>query len=139
MFPHKDITDDLSRAKKFFENIVSYTIGPFSVDKVISKKIDTINIVDVREYEDYIDGHIPFAIHIPYKKIEEHIKMLNQERTTIVYSYSDSCPRAYKTALALVEKHFSAMILRGGYREWKKFDLDIIKNDSNDYKEASPE
>lgn len=136
MFLHKDITEDLSRAKNFFENIVAYTIGPFSLEEAISKRIDEINIVDVREYEDYIEGHIPYAIHIPYKEAEEHIKMLNKERTTIVYSYSDSCPRAYKTAISLVEKHFPTITLRGGFKEWKKFDLDIIKNDSYDYKEA---
>ena len=137
MFEHKKITEDLSRAKKFFEDIVSYTIGPFSLDEAISKRIDTINIVDVREYEDYIEGHIPYAVHIPYKEAEEHIKMLNKEHTTIVYSYSDSCPRAYKTALSLIEKHFPTATLRGGFKEWKKFELDIIKNDSSDYKESN--
>lgn len=136
MFPHREITEDLSRAKKFFENIVSFTIGPFSLDDTISRRIETINILDVREYEDYIEGHIPYAIHIPYKEVEEHIKMLNKERVTIVYSYSDSCPRAYNSALELIEKHFPAVILRGGFREWKKFDLDIIKSNSDDYPEA---
>ena len=136
MFNHKNITEDLSRAKKFFENIVSFTIGPFSLDDTISRRIDTINIVDVREYEDYIEGHIPYAVHIPYKEAEEHIKMLNKDRVTIVYSYSDSCPRAYNTALSLIEKHFPTATLRGGFKEWKKFDLDIIKTDSSDYPEA---
>lgn len=139
MFLHQEITNDLPRAKKFFENIISFTIGPFSLDEVISHRIDSINLVDVREYEDYIEGHIPYAIHIPYKEIEEHVEMLNKDVVTIVYSYSDSCPRAYKSALKLIEKHRSAVILRGGFKEWKKFDLDIIKNDTTDYKEADKE
>lgn len=136
MFHYKEITEDLSRAKKFFEDIVSFTIGPFSLDDTIARRIDTINIVDVREYEDYIEGHIPYAVHIPYKEAAEHIKMLNKDRVTIVYSYSDSCPRAYKTALSLIEKHFPTATLRGGFKEWKKFDLDIIKTNSDDYPEA---
>lgn len=139
MFPHQEITNDLSRAKKFFENIISFTIGPFSLDEVISHRIDSINIVDVRDYEDYIEGHIPYAVHIPYKEIEEHTKMLNKDVVTVVYSYSDSCPRAYKSALKLIEKHNPAVILRGGFKEWKNFDLDIIKNDTTDYKEADEE
>ena len=136
MFHHKNITEDLSRAKKFFEDIVSFTIGPFSLDDTIARRIDAINIVDVREYQDYIEGHIPYAVHIPYKEAEKHIKMLNKDRVTIVYSYSDSCPRAYNTALALIEKHFSTATLRGGFKEWKKFDLDIIKTNSDDYPET---
>lgn len=136
MFLHQEITNDLSRAKKFFENIISFTIGPFSLDEIISHRIDSVNIVDVREYEDYIEGHIPYAVHIPYKEIEEHVEMLNKDVVTIVYSYSDSCPRAYKSALKLIEKHRPSVILRGGFKEWKKFDLDIIKNDTSDYLEA---
>ena len=38
MFHHKNITEDLSREKKLFEDIVSFTIGPFSLDEAISKK-----------------------------------------------------------------------------------------------------
>ena len=130
MFHHKNITEDLSRAKKFFEDIVSFTIGPFSLDDTIARRIDAINIVDVREYQDYIEGHIPYAVHIPYKEAEKHIKMLNKDRVTIVYSYSDSCPRAYKTALQLADQHYHGVTLRGGFCKWKKHDFDIVKIDS---------
>lgn len=136
MFFHEDITKDLSRAKKFFEDIVSYTIGPFSLDDIVSNRINTINIVDVRDYKDYIEGHIPYAVHIPYQEAEKHIDMLDKDKITIIYTYTNSCPRAYKTALKLLDKHYPVMVLRGGFKKWKKFDFEIIKNDSDDYKEA---
>ncbi len=136
MFSHGEITKDLSRAKKFFEDIISFTVGPFTLDDIIENRINSINIVDVREYNDYINGHIPYAVHIPYKEIKEHIDMLDKDKVTIIYTYSDSCPRAYKSALELIEKHYPSVILRGGYREWKKFDLDIVKTDTTDYNEA---
>ncbi len=132
MFGHNDeITKDLTRAKKFFEDIISFTIGPYSLDEMIAHRIENINIVDVREYDNYIDGHIPYAVHIPYKEIKEHIDMLDKDKITIVYTYSDTCPRAYNTALALIEHHYPAVVLRGGFKAWKKFDFDIVKNDSN--------
>lgn len=136
MFSHGEITKDLSRAKKFFEDIISFTVGPFTLDDIIENRINSINIVDVREYNDYINGHIPYAVHIPYKEIKEHIDMLDKDKVSIIYTYSDSCPRAYKSALELIEKHYPSVILRGGYREWKKFDLDIVKTDTTDYNEA---
>ena len=136
MFSHSNITKDMSRAKKYFEDIVSYTIGPFSLDEIIIHRINSINILDVREYNDYIDGHIPYAIHIPYKDIKDNIEMLDKEKTTIIYTYSDSCPRAYNTALELIEKNFPAVVLRGGFKEWKKFDFDIIKTSTTDYDET---
>lgn len=137
MFSHNDITKDLSRAKKYFEDIISFTIGPFSLDEMITHRINSLNIVDVRDYEDYVNGHIPYAVHIPYKEIKENTEILNKDNVTIIYTYSDSCPRAYKSALELIEKHYPCVVLRGGFKEWKKFDFDIIKNDSSDYKEAN--
>ncbi len=137
MFLEDDkITKDLSRAKKFFEDIISFTVGPFSLDDIITHRINSVNIVDVREYNDYIQGHILYAVHMPYKEVKEHIEMLEKDKVTIVYTYSDSCPRAYKTALELIEKHYPAVILRGGFKEWKKFEFDIIKTDTTDYEEA---
>ncbi len=136
MFSHSDITKDLSRAKKFFEDIVSFTIGPFSLNEMIKHRINSLNIIDVREYNDYIEGHIPYSIHIPYKEVKEHVDMLDKEKVTIIYTYSDSCPRAYNSALDLIEKHFPSVVLRGGFKHWKKFDFDIVKNNSDDYKES---
>ncbi len=133
MFSHDEITKDLARAKKFFEDIISFTAGPYTLDEIIAHRPDSINIVDVREYDNYIEGHIPYAVHIPYKEIKEHIDMLDKSKVTVVYTYSDSCPRAYKSALELIEKHHPAVILRGGFKAWKKFDFDIIKNESDSH------
>lgn len=132
MFEHEKITKDLSRAKKFFENIVSFTVGPHSLDEIIAHRINTVNILDVREYDDYSDGHIPYAIHLPYKNIEENLEILDKDKATIIYTYSDSCPRAYNTALELLKHNYPVVVLRGGFRMWKKFDFDIIKTDSNE-------
>lgn len=136
MFFHDDITKDLSRAKKYFEDIISYTVGPYSLDEMLANRPNTINVLDVRDYKDYINGHIPYAVHIPKKEIKDNLEILTKDKVTVVYTYSDSCPRAYKSALALIENHYPAVVLRGGFKEWKKFDFDIIKTDSDDYNEA---
>ena len=136
MFFHDNLSKDLNRAKKFFEDILAYTIGPYGLKEMIETKINKINILDVREYEDYLDGHIPYAIHIPFKHVEEHHKMLDKEKITVVYTYTDSCPRAYKTALKLVENGYPAIVLRGGFKQWKKFDFEIIKTDTTDFQDT---
>ncbi len=128
MFAYEKITNDLSRAKRFFENIVSFTVGPFTLEDMIKHRLDSINIIDVRDYDDYIEGHLPYAIHFPFKEIEEHLNMLEKSKVNILYTYSDSCTKAYNAALKLLENNFPSVVLRGGYKEWKKHDLDIIKN-----------
>ena len=134
MFFHSDITKDLSRGKKFFEDIISFTIGPYTLDDIIANRVNTINIADVREYNDYLDGHIPYAVHLPHK--DEKFDILDKDKVTVIYSYSDSCPRAYNKALKLIEKQYPAVVLRGGFKEWKNFDFDIIKTDSQNYDET---
>ena len=134
MFFHSDITKDLSRGKKFFEDIISFTIGPYTLDDIIANRVNTINIADVREYNDYLDGHIPYAVHLPYK--DEKFDILDKDKVTVIYSYSDSCPRAYNKALKLIEKQYPAVVLRGSFKEWKNFDFDIIKTDSQNYDET---
>ncbi len=128
MFSHCEVIKDLPRAKKFFENIISYTVGPYTLSDMIEEKKNFINVIDVREYNDYTDAHIPYSIHIPYKKLKEHLNMLDKTKINIIYTYNDSCPRAYKTALELIENHFPSVVLRGGFKSWKKSDLEIIKN-----------
>ena len=128
MFAHEEITKDLSRAKKFFENVISFTIGPFTLEDMIKYRLNSINIVDVRDYEHYIEGHLPYAMHISADNIKEHVNMLDKSKVTILYTHNDSCAKAYNSALVLLENQYPCVVLRGGYKEWKKYDLDIIQN-----------
>ena len=130
MFKHEEITKDIDRAKRYFENIISFTVGPFTLEDMIKHRLDAINIADVRNYEHYIDGHLPYAMHIPIESIKEHLEMLDKSKVTILYTYNDSCVRAYDAALMLLEKKYPCVVLRGGYKEWKKYDLDIVKTSS---------
>ena len=110
MFTNEKITKDLSRAKKFFENIIAYTVGPYTLEDMIKNNLDSINIVDVREYEHYIEGHIPYAMHIPMLDIEKHCKMLDKSKVTIIYTHNDSCAKAYKAALILAGSVLEAVL-----------------------------
>ena len=132
MFTNEKITKDLSRAKKFFENIIAYTVGVFTLEDMIKNSLESINIIDVRDYNNYIEGHIPYAMHIPMSDIEEHCNMLDKSKVTIIYTHNDSCAKAYKAALVLLDKNYPCVVLRGGFEEWKHHELDIIKNSSEE-------
>lgn len=132
MLTNEKITKDISRAKKFFENIISFTVGPFTLEDMIKYRLESINILDVRDYEDYIEGHLPYAIHFPSKETEAHIDMLDKSKINVLYTYSDTCAKAYNTAVLLLENNYPCVVLRGGFKEWKKQELDIIKTSSDD-------
>jgi len=124
-----DITNDLGRAKKFFENEMAYKIGPVGLKELIEKDVNSFNLLDVRRYEDYLEGHIPYAVHIPYGKLIENIKLLEREKPTIVYCYELTCGLAKQAIMVLLDNYFPSLELEGGIKTWKEKGFDIIKTE----------
>ena len=80
---NKNFTFNSAKAKEFFLNKISFEMSPRELEKHIKNNIEDFNIVDVRSYDDYIDGHIPFAIHVPLDNLEEHLVMFDRDRVNI--------------------------------------------------------
>lgn len=131
MHKYLSIVKDLDRAKKFFENFVAYTIDSYELEQMTKEKLNSFNLVDVRTYDDYTNGHIPFAEHLPLEQIPEALKILDKEKPTIIYSYDICCNLAKHAALILLEHKYPVIELIGGFKAWKKHGFDIIKIDSN--------
>ncbi|MBR5304174.1 MAG: hypothetical protein IKU37_05040 [Candidatus Gastranaerophilales bacterium] len=123
----KNFTFNSSKAKDFFLEKISFEISPRELEKHIKENIEDFNIVDVRNYDDYIAGHIPFAIHVPLDTLEEHLVMFDKDKVNIVYSYCPYCKNATYVALAIAEKGYPVMTLCGGYKIWEEIGFDTIK------------
>lgn len=133
---HKDIlkmTKDSGKAKDFFKDILAFTINPDGLLKLMDTHFEEINIIDVRDYEDYIKGHIPYAVHVPMDQLDEQMNQFSKDRINVVYTYCPLCYRAKMAALHMADKGFPVMELTGGFKGWKKRDMDIIENDESDY------
>ncbi len=121
------ITKDTKKARDFFLEKISFLTGPFELKEKIQNDIEDINIIDVRRYEDYIEGHIPFAIHVPFDSLEEHLVMFEKDKVNIVYCYSAYCKLGAKAAYMIADKGYPVMLLEGGYLTWQKLGYDCIK------------
>ena len=126
-------TKDTHKGKEYFLNEMAYTIGPFELKKLLETRLDEFNLFDVRNYEEYIKGHIPFAMHIPFEQLDEQMVQFSKDKINILYSQSCSCHLAAKCAYLITDKGYPAMILTGGYKTWKKHDFDIVEDDVSDY------
>lgn len=131
MNEHMDITMDTHRAHEYFLNELCYSIGPHELKDLIKNDLNSFNLVDVRKYDHYIDGHIPFAMHLPIDEIDEHLNMFSKDKVNIVYSHSIFCHKAKKAAVKLTEKGYPVKELTGGFKAWKKHDFDIVKDSAN--------
>ena len=111
----ENLTFDFQKAKEFFLEEISFIASIYELKKLIENEIESINIVDVRKYDDYIDGHIPYAIHIPYESLEEHLVMLEKHKVNIVYCYDYNCKLAHKAAYKIAENSYPVKVLNGGF------------------------
>lgn len=129
---NKLLTFNSNKARDYFLNKISFELSPRELKKHISENIENINIIDVRAYDDYIDGHIPFAIHVPLNNIDEHLVMFDKDKINIIYSYCPYCKKASHAAYIISDKGYPVMILCGGYKIWKENDFETVRISSND-------
>lgn len=116
-------------AKDYFERKLSFTTGPVELDRMI-KNGENIAVIDVREREDYVKGHIPGAISLPRAEWST-LNGLSKDKTNILYCYTAVCHLAATAAVEFAGKGFPVMELDGGFEEWKENDLDIERESVN--------
>jgi rhodanese-related sulfurtransferase len=114
---------DPAKAREFFLNKITFTTGPVEVDRMLKTHQD-VNVVDVREEEDYRKGHVPGAINLPHDKWQT-LEGLSKDKPNILYCYSMVCHLAATAAVQFAEKGFPVMEMDGGFDEWKEHDLEI--------------
>ncbi len=130
MHSYSHATFNTDRAKEYFLDKISFSLGPVELKKMMKNDLEKFKLIDLRSYQDYIDGHIPYAEHIPVEQIEEHWNMFDRNKINIVYCYNPFCHIATKYAVLIAEKGYPVMELCGGFHAWKEFfNFDVVKND----------
>lgn len=74
-------------------------------------------IVDVREKEEFLDGHIPMAINLPLGDIRQGNISLPKGKVLIVYCETGG--RSTVAASVLWDKGYKVINTVGGLREYK--------------------
>ncbi len=123
---------DHKKAKESFQTFLMTHVCPWGLKELIEYHIEELNIVDIRCYEDYTDGHIPFATHIPFESLENYMDMFHKDKMNIVYCACQSCMLSHKAALLLADKDYPVKVLLGGFKGWHKAGFDVVKTSAND-------
>jgi rhodanese-related sulfurtransferase len=114
---------DPAKAKEYFQNKISFTIGPMELDHLI-KDNENINIVDVRAQEDYEKGHIPGALNLPRERWQS-LEGLSKDKPNVLYCYTMVCHLAATAAVEFAGKGFPVKELEGGFDGWKEDNLEV--------------
>ncbi|MAX54190.1 MAG: sulfurtransferase [Alcanivoracaceae bacterium] len=77
-------------------------------------------IIDVRDEDEYLAGHIPGAILVPAKNVEHHMDMLEKYKKEEIVLYCQSGRRASAAATTLENAGFKHVkLLEGDFPGWQ--------------------
>ena len=125
MLKLENITRNNQRAIEFFENKIAFSIGPFDLNGMLEGK--NIQIIGVREKEDFDKSHIPNSISIPASELGNHLNKLSKDKINIVYCYTQQCHLAAKAALHLAQNNYPVLELEGGFHAWRDiYNYDVV-------------
>lgn len=106
---------------EFYKSKLSYEMDPSDLFEAIENK-ETVVVVDARQSFGYEKEHIPMAINLPHREMNEQTtRDLDRAKTYVVYCDGIGCNASTKGALKLTQLGFKVKELMGGI-EWWKFD-----------------
>lgn len=96
-------------------------------------------LIDCREQEEFVEGHISGAVNVPRGILEFSPKVSN--RRIPIYVYSQGVQRAVLSASTLAKlKHRGVKVVDGGWDAWiEKYPDSIEKGLGENQKEAPPQ
>ena len=88
------------------------------------EQLDPPLLVDVRERDEWDEGHLPNAVHIPRGSLESRIERAAPDRTTPIIVYCTVGARSAFAAKTLEELGYTSVAnIEGGIVEWKRSGL----------------
>ena len=95
------------------------------IDVVAAQVYPNALMIDVREENEWNEGHIDGAVHIPMAQLPERLSELDKKMTTIVVCRSGN--RSGKVAAWLINRGYDALNMTGGMLAWTDAQLPEVK------------
>ncbi|SHK43730.1 rhodanese-like domain-containing protein [Paramaledivibacter caminithermalis] len=114
----------MSKSNETFSESLKYAYKKISPEqaKMLINNNNDLTVLDVRSEREYLDGHIPNAVLIPYKLAKNNYSSL-LERGKKYLVYCDTGKKSEKIAKTLSSNGFSRIyLLAGGIEKWN-YDL----------------
>lgn len=110
------------KGEDYEKRIETTKLTPTELQKLIETEPDGIQVVDVRDEEEYIDGHIPAAMNLPLNEFAQGSDSLDKKKKIIVYCNSGGRSYgAYRKLMRLGYKDIYQVI----FADWKQMGLPV--------------
>lgn len=91
---------------------------------------ERFSLVDVRSSEAWAQGHIPGAVHLPYREIAARAPQeLDPAVPVVVYCWSPGCNAGTKGAIEFARAGFAVKEMIGGFEYWAREGQPIVAGD----------
>ncbi|AZS13263.1 FAD-dependent oxidoreductase [Paenibacillus lutimineralis] len=114
--PFSSAKDPVNMAGYLAQNVLSGQLDIFTVKDLETLQPEEQILLDVRTVEEYEQGHIDEAVHIPVDELRERLNELDKDKE--VYAYCGVGIRGYIAARILKQNGFKVRNLTGGYRTY---------------------
>ncbi|NOR86894.1 MAG: hypothetical protein GQ527_04745 [Bacteroidales bacterium] len=94
-------------------------------------------IIDCREADEYIIGHIPGAVNVPRGVLEFSDKISNRRETIYIYSQTDKRATLACPTLKLL-KYKRVYLIEGGWQLWNKSFPELLEEGDGDAAKVAP-
>ncbi|MEA3292672.1 MAG: metalloregulator ArsR/SmtB family transcription factor [Pseudomonadota bacterium] len=84
-----------------------------------------VTVLDVRPPEEYASGHLPGAVNISLKDLEQRLGELNPDHDIVAYCRGPHCVLAFDAVAKLRDNGRNARRLDGGLPEWQLAGLPV--------------
>jgi molybdopterin/thiamine biosynthesis adenylyltransferase/rhodanese-related sulfurtransferase len=111
-----------------YRELLARTKGEISeIDAPTARALDGAVWVDVREADEWQEGHLPGAIHVPRGNLESRIENAAPDKAQPIVLYCASASRSAFAAKTLGELGYTNVhSLIGGFTDWKRNGLEIV-------------
>ncbi len=109
-------TDQLSH----YKSKLAFETDSWDLYEALSRN-EPVVVVDGRSAEAFAREHIPGAVNLPHREIDEHsTESLDRSKLYVCYCDGIGCNASTKTALMLLTLGFRVRELLGGLDWWKR-------------------
>ena len=93
-------------------------------DDALSKIKQNVHVIDVREPDEYAEGHIQDSVNVPLGTIEKDIDAVVSDKTQEIIVYCRSGARSKQASNKLLAQGYTNVFDLGGILNWP---YDVIK------------
>ena len=85
----------------------------------------SVVLLDVRPSDEYDLGHLPSALNIPLRQLEERLSELPRGQEIVAYCRGPYCVLSFEAVAALRARGFQVRRFEDGFPEWKAAGLPV--------------